>query len=693
MNKTLTAMAIAMLLAGCGQDNTTAQSAQTTAPPENPEPASTQLEKHSGLLPQYMNTDVRPGDDFNAYVNGGWIDSAEIPADRASDGAGLMVHEQSEENVKLIIEESANGDFAKGTDEQKVGDLYASYLDMDTRNALGTKPLDNELASIAALENYQDLAVYFADANKLGISMPFALGQYVDLKNPDTYMIYAAQGGLGLPDREYYLEEGEKQESIRQAYVTYINTMFDLAGLPDGTDAANMIMALETRMAAEQMLKEKTRDIVGLYNKIPLAELPELMPQFSWDAYLDAAVVSNIDGLVVMQLDYMKALDDIITSTSLENWKTYLTWKVLNNYAGQLTEGLDNQKFDFYSKTLYGVEQQLPSWKRAAASVNANLGEVVGKVYVARHFPPEAKEHMLELVNNLVKAYEISIKDLDWMGEATKVEALDKLSKFTPKIGYPDNWKDYSSLEIEADDLVGNLQRSAQFVYETNIARQGSPVDRSEWQMTPQTVNAYYNPPLNEIVFPAAILQPPYFDLSADDAVNYGAIGAVIGHEIGHGFDDSGSTFDGDGVLRNWWTDEDKSEFEKRTTKLVGQYSEFKPFEDLNVNGEFTLGENIGDLGGLSIALLAYELSLDGAEAPVMDGFTGPQRVFLGWAQVWRKKARDEAVRSQINTDPHSPSQYRVNGVVRNVPEFYEAFDISETDALYLAPEDRVKIW
>jgi putative endopeptidase len=317
----------------------------------------------------------------------------------------------------------------------------------------------------------------------------------------------------------------------------------------------------------------------------------------------------------------------------------------------------------------------------------------VGKVYVARHFPPEAKEQMLELVNNLIKAYEVSIRELDWMSDATKVEALDKLSKFTPKIGYPDKWKDYSALDIEADDLVGNMQRSALFEYETAIARQGGPVDRTEWNMTPQTVNAYYNPPLNEIVFPAAILQPPFFDLSADDAVNYGAIGAVIGHEIGHGFDDSGSTFDGDGVLRNWWTDEDKAEFEKRTAKLIGQYDEFQPFEDLNVNGEFTLGENIGDLGGLSIALLAYEISLDGAEPPVLDGYTGQQRVFIGYAQAWRRKSRDEALRVQINTDPHSPAQYRVNGVVRNVPEFYEAFEIAETDALYLAPEERVKIW
>jgi putative endopeptidase len=452
-------------------------------------------------------------------------------------------------------------------------------------------------------------------------------------------------------------------------------------------------MALETRIAAEHMKKELTRDRVLAYNKIPLNELPDLMPNFAWDAYLAEAGIDDIDGLVVMQLDYMRALDGIITETSMDDWKTYLTWHVLTGNAHLLTEALDKENFAFYSTTLNGIEERLPRWKRASNNVNSSLGEVVGKVYVARHFPPAAKERMMELVGNLIKAYELSIRELDWMGEETKKEALDKLSKFTPKIGYTDVWKNYDALAIEPRDLVGNLHRSARFRYDYDVARQGGDVDRSEWFMTPQTVNAYFYPPLNEIVFPAAILQPPFFDLGAEDAVNYGAIGAVIGHEIGHGFDDSGSTFDGDGVLRDWWTDEDKAEFKARTTKLVDQYSAFRPFDDLSVNGEFTLGENIGDLGGLGIALLAYKMSLNGAEPPTMDGFTGAQRVFIGYAQAWRGISRDEAVRNQINTDPHSPRQYRVNGVVRNVPEFYEAFDVADTDALYLAPEDRVKIW
>lgn len=681
----LLAASLVFLLTACGQDETVNQSAAV----DDNQP----VQKHSGLLLDNMNPQVRPGDDFNRYVNGTWMDNNEIPADRASNSVGLIVHEQATADVKTIIEEASEGDFPAGSDEQKVGALYSSYMDMETRNQLGVSPLQSEFDKVQALADYEQLAVYFAEANKIGVDLPFALAQYVDFKDPNTYMMYTWQAGLGLPDREYYFNEDEKSAEIRAAYLAHVEKMFELAGLDDGPAAAEMIMALETRMAAEHMKKEQTRDMVALYNKLPLDELPELMPDFAWDKYLATAAIDGIDGLVVTQLDYMRALNDIITDTPLDDWKTYLTWKVLNANANLLNEELDQQNFEFYSKTLRGIEQPLPRWKRAVANVNNNLGEVVGKVYVSRHFPPAAKQEMMELVDNLIKAYEISIKNLDWMGEDTRAQALDKLSKFTPKIGYPDNWEDYSKLEIREDDLVGNMRRSALFEYEKNLARQGGPVDRSEWAMTPQTVNAYYNPPLNEIVFPAAILQPPFFDLNADAAVNYGAIGAVIGHEIGHGFDDSGSTFDGDGVLRNWWTDEDKAEFENRTAKLIEQYSEFKPFEDLAVNGEFTLGENIGDLGGLSIALLAYELSLNGEKAPVLDGFTGVQRVFIGYAQAWLGKSRDEAVREQIATDPHSPRQYRVNGVVRNVPEFYEAFEIAETDALYLPPEERVKIW
>ena len=670
---------MALVLAACGQDKTATETVETP--------------KHSGLHLEHMNPDVQPGDDFNAFVNGGWIDAAEIPADKPRYGITTILRDESQEHVKSIIEKSAAGDFAKGSDEQKVGDLYASYMDMETRNKLGVTPLHVEFEKIDALKDHQELAVYFAEANKVGISLPFVLGQNEDFQDPNTYMMHTWQGGLGLPDREFYFLDDEKSVEIRTKYVEHMVKMFELGGVKDGAAASDMIMALETRMAAEHMKKEQTRDFVLLYNPIAIAELPGLMPNFAWGAYLAEAGIANIDHVVVTQLDHMKALDGIIQDTPMDDWKTYLKWSALNATAGLLNEALDLQNFEFYSKTLRGIEEPRPLWRRGVSAVNANLGEVVGKVYVAQHFPPEAKAKMQELVGNLIKAYEISIKELDWMGDETRTQALDKLSKFTAKIGYPDVWKDYSKLDIERDDLVGNVHRSALMLYERNIERQGGPVDRTEWGMTPQTVNAYYSPWLNEIVFPAAILQPPFFDLKADDAVNYGAIGAVIGHEIGHGFDDSGSTFDGDGVLRDWWTEEDKEEFKVRTAKLVDQYSEFKPFDDLNVNGEFTLGENIGDLGGLTIALLAYKISLHGEEPPVMDGYTGWQRVFLGYGQSWRSKYRDEALRNQIQTDPHSPPTYRVNGVVRNMPEFYAAFDIAATDALYLPPEERVKIW
>ncbi len=676
----ISALALASL-AACGQK------AEQQAEVEQPK------ELHSGIVLANMDTTVRPGDDFFSFVNGKWVAETEIPADKSSFSVFASLNDEAQENVKVIIEESANGDFAKGTDEQKVGDLYRSFMDTETRDARGVEPLLPELDRIDAISDYADLAVYFAETVKRNLDAPFGVGQVADFKNPKEYMIYAGQSGLGLPDREYYLKEDEKSEALRQQYIAHIEKMYGLAGLENGAAAAATVMALETRLAEQNMKKEDARNWTANYNKIALEDLPELMPNFNWDGYIAELGIADIGSLVVFTTDYMRALDQIIVDTDLATWKTYLQWTALNNTASRLTSELDQQNFAFYGTALSGTEEQRPMWRRATGVVNGSLGEVVGKVYVKRHFPPEAKERMLELVGNLVNAYEKSIKELDWMSEDTKVEALDKLSKFTPKIGYPDEWRDYSALDIEADDYFGNVERAALAEYQRQLGRQGGPVDRTEWGMTPQTVNAYYMPPLNEIVFPAAILQPPFFDLNADDAVNYGAIGAVIGHEIGHGFDDSGSTFDGDGVMRNWWTDEDRNEFEKRTGKLVEQYSAFAPFDDLSVNGDFTLGENIGDLGGISIGLLAYRMSLDGAEAPVIDGYTGVQRVFLGFAQVWRNKYRDESLRLLIGTDPHSPAMYRANGSVRNVPEFYEAFDVQEGDALYVAPEDRVKIW
>jgi putative endopeptidase len=469
--------------------------------------------------------------------------------------------------------------------------------------------------------------------------------------------------------------------------------MWQLVGLPNGAESAAKVMALETTLATNHMKKEDTRNTAALYNKYALTDLKLLMPDFDWTAMLKNAGVANEKNIVIAQVAYTKSLNNIIKNTPIDTWKTYLKWSLINSTAGYLNTALDKQNFEFYGKTLNGTEQQEEDWKRAVSAVNGSLGEIVGKVYVKKHFTPEAKKRMTAMVKNLLKAYAASIKELDWMSADTKKEALAKVDKFMIKIGYPDKWRDYSSLKVAKNDLFGNVTRATEFEYNRMLNKLGKPVDRAEWGMTPQTVNAYYNPTLNEIVFPAAILQPPFFNLAAEDAVNYGGIGAVIGHEIGHGFDDQGSTFDGDGVMRNWWTPQDLKAFQTKTKALVDQYNSFKAFPDLNLNGSFTLGENIGDLGGLSIALKAYKMSLNGKEAPKMDGYTGIQRVFLGWGQVWLDKSREEALRSQVASDPHSPAKFRINGVVRNIPEFYEAFNVKATDSLYLAPEKRVKIW
>lgn len=647
----------------------------------------------SGINKKNMDTKVKPGDNFADYVNGTWMKNTKIPADKSAYGAFDMLYDQSQKDVKAIIEEAAKSNAADGSDEQKIGDYYASFMDRKGRNAKGTTPIQAEMKAIDAIANYNDLANFFGTANRTGISIPFNIGVETDFKDPTKSVLITWQGGLGLPDREYYTSTDSKMAEIRTKYVAHVEKMLQLGGVENPAENTAKIMALETSFANQHMKKEDTRDYSKLYNKYATADLKKLMPDFNWTAMLTKGSFEKEKSIIVTQVDYIKNLNNIIKNTPIDTWKIYLKWGLINKSASLLTTELDNQNFDFYSKTLSGTEKQEEDWKRAVSTVSGGLGEVVGKVYVEKHFSPEAKERMVAMVKNLLKAYAESIKKLDWMSPATKKEALKKVDKFMIKIGYPDKWRDYSKLKITNNDLYGNSERVAEFEYQRNLDKLGKPVDRTEWGITPQTVNAYYNPSLNEIVFPAAILQPPFFDLKADDAVNYGAIGAVIGHEIGHGFDDQGSTFDGDGVLKNWWTDADLAAFKTKTGALVAQYSSFKAFPDLNVNGAYTLGENIGDLGGLSIAIKAYKESLGGKEAPVMDGFTGMQRVFLGWGQVWGEKSREAALRSQIAGDPHSPAKFRINGVVRNVPEFYEAFKIKPTDSLYLAPEKRVKIW
>lgn len=647
----------------------------------------------SGLLLENMDSTVKPGDDFQMYVNGAWIKKTEIPADKSSYGIGRILNDRAQEDVKKIIEEAASANKPAGSDEQKVGDLYASYLDMKRRDELGISPIEPELSKIDAIADYAALAEYFGDATIYGYGTPIQLFVESDLKNPTIYSLYTYQAGLGLPDREYYLSKSDKFPEIRKSYVEHVTRMLELAGIANAAKLASDIMALETTIAGKHITKEEARDVEKMYNNYGVDSLDKAMTRFEFRRFLSGAGITEVDRIIVAQPTFITALNDLVPKTPLNTWKAFLKWQLINARASELTTAMDEQNFKFFGTTLTGRTEQLPAWRRGVDVVNSNLGEVVGKVYVEKHFPAEAKERMNKLVGNLIEAYKASINELDWMGAETKMQALDKLSKFTPKIGYPDKWKDYSAVTIAKDNLVANLQSAELANHKEQIGKIGKPIDKAAWQMNPQTVNAYYDPTKNEIVFPAAILQPPFFDMNAEDAVNYGAIGAVIGHEIGHGFDDQGSRFNGDGVLKNWWTDQDNEEFKKRTAALVGQYNEFKALPDLNVNGEFTLGENIGDLGGLSIALKAYKMSLGGKEGPVMDGFTATQRVFLGWGQAWLHKSREQSLRMQVNTDPHSPAKFRVNGVVRNVPEFYEAFGVQPGDSLYLAPEKRVKIW
>jgi putative endopeptidase len=604
-----------------------------------------------------------------------------------------MLDDKSKKDVKEIIEESSKSNAKEGSEEQKIGDFYNAFMDMKTRNAKGITPLQDDIKKIDALSNYSELASYFGYANKFGISIPFQFYISEDLKNPTQYSISSWQSGLGLPEKEYYLSKDKKMVEIRKLYLQFIEKLLSIAGDKSAKANSLKIINFETLLASHHMKKEDTRNPLKLYNKYAVNDLKTLMPDFDWAAMLESLGYEKEKSVIISQIDYTKKLNEIIKNTPLDTWKVYLKFGLINRAASELTSELDTINFNFYEKVLYGTPQQEELWKRGVRRVNSSLGEVTGKVYVAKHFSVEAKERMKNIVKNLLDAYSESIKNLDWMGENTKKQALDKVSKFTVKIGYPDKWRDYSVLKIDKKDHYGNVKRSLEFEYNRMKNKLGKPVDRTEWGMTPQTVNAYYNPPLNEIVFPAAILQKPFFDMKVDDAINYGAIGAIIGHEIGHGFDDQGSKFDGNGVMKDWWTKEDLGTFKSRTNALVAQFSSFKVFSDLSLNGEFTLGENIGDLGGLSIAIKAYKKSLKGQESQKMDDFSGIQRVFLGWGQAWLDKSREEALRKLVATDPHSPPKFRVNGVVRNIPEFYEAFNIKPTDSLYLAPDKRVKIW
>ena len=661
----------------------------------------------SGIDLDALDAATRPQDDLYRHVNGRWIDSHEIPADRARDGAFRALHDRAEEHVRDIIVEAGER-AAAGTDDAtdpqalartQVGAMFASFMDTDRIAELGTTPLEADLAPVRDAADRDALTRVLGSLQRTGAASGLAFWVDNDAHDPESYVVYLMQSGLGLPDESYYREEQHADK--RAAYVGHVERMLALAGWPDPAEAAARVMALETRLAAGHWDKVTNRDPVKTYTLLDLAGLTDLGPQITWSAYLDGlgAPANAFDAVVVRQPDHITSVSAALTEEPVQAWRDWLAWHVVHAHAPYLASAFVEENFDFYGRTLSGVPEMRERWKRGVGLVEEALGEAVGQLYVERHFPPHAKEAMVGLVDNLVEAFRRSLSQVPWMGEDTRREALAKLGQFTPKIGYPQRWRDYGALEVRADDLLGNVRRAVAFEVDRQYAKLGGPVDRDEWFMTPQTVNAYYNPGLNEIVFPAAILQPPFFDVDADDAVNYGGIGGVIGHEIGHGFDDQGSKYDGAGRLEDWWTAQDRTEFEARTTALIAQYDAFVPAQlagtDHHVNGALTIGENIGDLGGLSIAFKAYRIALGGdlGSAPVIDGLTGAQRVLLGWAQVWQTKARDEEAIRLLAIDPHSPAEFRCNGIVSNVDEFYDAFDVAEGDALYLAPEERVRIW
>ena len=651
----------------------------------------------TGIDLDHRDLDVRPQDDLFRAVSGQWLATAPIPDDRASDGAFHQLRDRAEKDVHALLQSLADAAHEPASEARKVGDLFASFLDRDRVNSLALSPLDADLAAVDAVSDTTELMRLIGALGRQGVPGPVGLAVFADAGQSDRYGAYLAQSGLGLPDESFYREDSFAP--VRDAYVAHVTRILTLSSFEPARaeDAAARIMALETRLAAGHWDNVRDRDATATYNPHTRSELEALAPRIDWAAWLDGlkAPVGALDRVIVREPSFVSTLDETFGEVPLEDWKVWLRWHLLRATAALLDDAFVEADFDFYGRTLTGAPDLKAAWKRGVGVVEGAMGEAVGRLYVDEHFPAEAKEQITELVANLIEAYRRSITSLAWMSEETRSRALEKLDSFTPKVGYPDRWRDYSMLQIDRDDLVGNVRRACEFEADRDLARIGQPVDTDEWFMSPQTVNAYYNPLMNEIVFPAAILQPPFFHPDADPAVNYGAIGAVIGHEIGHGFDDQGSRYDGNGNLNDWWTESDRTAFEERTAVLVSQYDALEPRQapGQHVNGSFTLGENIGDLGGLAIAYAAYGIATDRSEPEVLDGLTGPQRFFWSWAQAWRSKSRDEEVVRLLAIDPHSPPEFRCNAVVRNIDGFHEAFEVTEGDALWLAPEERVSIW
>ncbi len=693
-----------LFLASCGADRSDeADNSSTTSP------------RPSGIELSGMDTSVPPQENFFNYTNGNWLKNTEIPADKSSWGSFNIVNEKTLDQLHTIIEESAqsqnNGDVSarvtgaakvtgaendlstKNDVRAKIGAFYRAWLNEAEVAKQALSPIASELKAIEQARNHNDIIALFALFNSIGVDSPLNFWIDQDARDSTQYIAYISQSGLGLPDRDYYFDDTERGKEILVQYRAFITKLLTLAGSTEPEQAAARIIDLEMRLAEHHWTNVRNRDSELTYNKYSAEQLTKTLSDYNFAQYMSGTGIDAQPNYIVRQPSYIAALNDLVTTVDLRSWQDYLRFNVLVSFAPYLPKTFEQAHFDFYNTVLSGQPEQQVRWKLAINSINENMGELLGQLYVARYFPPEAKARMTKLVDNLITAYRSSIMELDWMGPETREKALIKLDQFTPKIGYPDKWKDYSNLILTDTDLAGNIKRARMFNHYLEIDKLGRAVDRSEWFMAPQKVNAYYNPGMNEIVFPAAILQPPFFNIEADDAVNYGAIGGVIGHEIGHGFDDQGSKYNGEGNLQNWWTEEDRKSFEQRTGQLIRQYAAYEVLPGLFINGDLTLGENIGDLGGVSIALKAYQLSLGGKPAPKIDGFSGEQRVFLGWAQAWRVKLRPKLAERLVKTDPHSPPEYRVNGVLPNIDAFYTAFDVKPEDALYQPPEQRVKIW
>ena len=687
------AITAALGLSACQQQAEEAPSV-TQADTPTEAAAAPPVELSSGIDTSGFDTAVRAQDDFFSHVNGKWVAETVMPADRARWGTFDKLRENAQKDVRALVEEvSAAENVEPGSATQKIRDYYNAYMDSEKPNELGIEAIRAELDEIAAIETTDDLFRAFVTLGVYGVDSPLAAGVFSDMKDPNTNVVYIVESGITLPDRDYYLLDDEQFVEGRELFRDYVARVFEMAGIADGSDKAEAIYDLEHALAEAHWTKEQNRNPVATYNRKTLAQLEEMAPNYPWAMAMEAAQIPGREFFIVRQPSFYENASTILAETPLETWKDYLTFQTIDAFAPLLGDDFFQANFDFYEAGLSGIEEPQPKWKRAVNALNGTMGELLGQLYVDKHYQVEAKARMDVMIANLIEAYRQSITELEWMSEETKLQALEKLSKFNPKVGYPEEWRDYSALDISGDDLVGNVKSAATFEYKRQIDKLDQPVDKNEWFMNPQTVNAYYNPVWNEVVFPAAILQPPFFNVEADDAANYGGIGAVIGHEIGHGFDDQGRQFDGDGNLRDWWTAEDTERFNERKDKLAAQYDSYEVVDGLTINGQFTSGENIGDLGGLGIAYKAYRISLDGKEAPVIDGFTGDQRFFLGWAQVWRSKARDEELKRRLTTDPHSPAKFRANGAAVNVDAFYAAFDVQEGDGMYLPPEERVKIW